>query len=154
MHKCEGKHIFQFIHFSFFVHAVSLSLYFAEFCYSLFQNYYAVYKVFKKSGPGPKNGEQYGAPFKEEDWVDDEFCDFNFVDKEKPAEKPNTDTTVTESENRHMTHLSLDDLDMFMIQLSNEPLLEFPEADPCANSLPQVSLFKGHLSIQDCWNYN
>ncbi|XP_023515323.1 NAC domain-containing protein 17-like [Cucurbita pepo subsp. pepo] len=101
------------------------------------KNYYAVYKVFKKSGPGPKNGEQYGAPFKEEDWVDDEFCDFNFDDKEKPAEKPNTDTTATESENRHMTHLSLDDLDMFMIQLSNEPLLEFPEADPCANSLPQ-----------------
>ncbi|KAH0683538.1 hypothetical protein KY289_021290 [Solanum tuberosum] len=36
------------------------------------QDYYALYKVFKKSGPGPKNGEQYGAPFREEDWVDDE----------------------------------------------------------------------------------
>ncbi|XP_016471465.1 NAC domain-containing protein 17 [Nicotiana tabacum] len=36
------------------------------------QDYYALYKVFKKSGPGPKNGEQYGAPFKEEDWADDE----------------------------------------------------------------------------------
>lgn len=29
-------------------------------------------KVFKKSGPGPKNGAQYGAPFKEEDWEDNE----------------------------------------------------------------------------------
>lgn len=37
-----------------------------------FQDYYALYKVFKKSGPGPKNGEQYGAPFVEEDWVDDD----------------------------------------------------------------------------------
>lgn len=37
------------------------------------QDYYAIYKMFKKSGPGPKNGEQYGAPFREEDWVDDEI---------------------------------------------------------------------------------
>lgn len=33
-------------------------------------------KVFKKSGPGPRNGAQYGAPFREEDWEDDfEICD-------------------------------------------------------------------------------
>ncbi|XP_055828679.1 NAC domain-containing protein 82-like isoform X2 [Solanum dulcamara] len=31
---------------------------------------YVLCKVFKKSGPGPKNGAQYGAPFKEEDWED------------------------------------------------------------------------------------
>lgn len=35
------------------------------------QDYFALYKVFKKSGPGPKNGEQYGAPFVEEEWADD-----------------------------------------------------------------------------------
>nr|AAM34769.1 nam-like protein 6 [Petunia x hybrida] len=35
-------------------------------------DYYALYKVFKKSGAGPKNGEQYGAPFREEDWDNDE----------------------------------------------------------------------------------
>uniref|UniRef100_A0A2P2K2F2 NAC domain-containing protein 69 isoform X1 n=1 Tax=Rhizophora mucronata TaxID=61149 RepID=A0A2P2K2F2_RHIMU len=40
-------------------------------------DYYALYKVYKKSGPGPKNGEQYGAPFKEEDWVDDDCTDDN-----------------------------------------------------------------------------
>uniref|UniRef100_A0A7N0TR06 NAC domain-containing protein n=1 Tax=Kalanchoe fedtschenkoi TaxID=63787 RepID=A0A7N0TR06_KALFE len=34
--------------------------------------YFALYKVYMKSGPGPKNGEQYGAPFKEEDWADEE----------------------------------------------------------------------------------
>nr|XP_043614439.1 NAC domain-containing protein 17-like [Erigeron canadensis] len=37
---------------------------------------YVLYKLFKKSGPGPKNGEQYGAPFVEEEWVnDDEYLD-------------------------------------------------------------------------------
>ncbi|CAK9174181.1 unnamed protein product [Ilex paraguariensis] len=36
------------------------------------QDYYALYKVYKKSGAGPKNGEQYGAHFKEENWPDDE----------------------------------------------------------------------------------
>ncbi|KAG4951531.1 hypothetical protein JHK85_045398 [Glycine max] len=40
-------------------------------------DYYALYKVYKKSGPGPKNGEQYGAPFNEEQWADDDIVDFN-----------------------------------------------------------------------------
>ncbi|CAH8309272.1 unnamed protein product [Eruca vesicaria subsp. sativa] len=35
------------------------------------KEYYALYKLFKKSGAGPKNGEDYGAPFQEEEWVDD-----------------------------------------------------------------------------------
>lgn len=29
-------------------------------------------RVFEKSGSGPKNGEQYGAPFLEEEWEDDD----------------------------------------------------------------------------------
>lgn len=29
-------------------------------------------RIFQKSGSGPKNGEQYGAPFIEEEWEDDE----------------------------------------------------------------------------------
>lgn len=28
--------------------------------------------LFKKDGPGPRNGAQYGAPFREEDWRDEE----------------------------------------------------------------------------------
>ncbi|CAH9096977.1 unnamed protein product, partial [Cuscuta europaea] len=36
-------------------------------------DYYVFYKLFKKSGPGPKNGQHYGAPFREEDWAGDEF---------------------------------------------------------------------------------
>uniref|UniRef100_A0A7N0TPJ3 NAC domain-containing protein n=1 Tax=Kalanchoe fedtschenkoi TaxID=63787 RepID=A0A7N0TPJ3_KALFE len=39
---------------------------------------FALYKVYKKSGPGPKNGEQYGAPFKEEDWDEEECTEVGF----------------------------------------------------------------------------
>ncbi|KAM0046376.1 putative transcription factor NAM family [Helianthus debilis subsp. tardiflorus] len=35
------------------------------------QDLYVLCKVFKKSGSGPKNGAQYGAPFNEEEWGDD-----------------------------------------------------------------------------------
>ncbi|CAI0396243.1 unnamed protein product [Linum tenue] len=51
------------------------------------KDYYALYKVYKKSGPGPKNGEQYGAPFREEDWVDDEKAVVSVP--EVPASKGN-----------------------------------------------------------------
>ncbi|CAJ1976864.1 unnamed protein product [Sphenostylis stenocarpa] len=48
------------------------------------KDYYALYKVYKKSGPGPKNGEQYGAPFNEQEWADDDVVDFNIhpIDQE------------------------------------------------------------------------
>ncbi|KAJ6419275.1 hypothetical protein OIU84_029396 [Salix udensis] len=36
------------------------------------QDGYVLCVVFKKDGPGPKNGAQYGAPFNEDEWDDDE----------------------------------------------------------------------------------
>lgn len=30
-------------------------------------------RIFQKSGSGPKNGEQYGAPFIEEEWADNNY---------------------------------------------------------------------------------
>ncbi|KAE8720581.1 NAC domain-containing protein 17 [Hibiscus syriacus] len=36
------------------------------------QDSYKLYVLFKKDGVGPRNGAQYGAPFKEEDWDDDD----------------------------------------------------------------------------------
>lgn len=41
-------------------------------------------RVFQKSGPGPKNGEKYGAPFVEEEWEEDEL---EIVPKEEAAEE-------------------------------------------------------------------
>ncbi|KAI5578424.1 hypothetical protein POPTR_008G031800v4 [Populus trichocarpa] len=36
------------------------------------QDAFVLCRIFQKSGTGPKNGEQYGAPFIEEEWDDDE----------------------------------------------------------------------------------
>ncbi|XP_010243196.1 PREDICTED: NAC domain-containing protein 53-like isoform X2 [Nelumbo nucifera] len=36
------------------------------------QDAYVLCRIFQKSGSGPKNGEQYGAPFIEEEWDDNE----------------------------------------------------------------------------------
>lgn len=41
-------------------------------------------RIFQKSGSGPKNGEQYGAPFVEEEWEDDEV---GIMPKEEAAEE-------------------------------------------------------------------
>ncbi|KAK9072069.1 hypothetical protein SSX86_008501 [Deinandra increscens subsp. villosa] len=38
------------------------------------QDTYVLCKIFKKSGSGPKNGQQYGAPFNEEDWEEDDLA--------------------------------------------------------------------------------
>ncbi|CAL9026247.1 unnamed protein product [Prunus brigantina] len=40
------------------------------------QDSYVICMIFQKDGPGPRNGAEYGAPFKEEDWTDDgaEIC--------------------------------------------------------------------------------
>ncbi|XP_038882500.1 NAC domain-containing protein 82 isoform X2 [Benincasa hispida] len=35
------------------------------------QDAYVLCVIFQKDGPGPRNGAQYGAPFKEEDWEED-----------------------------------------------------------------------------------
>ncbi|KAH6755788.1 hypothetical protein C2S53_009633 [Perilla frutescens var. hirtella] len=49
------------------------------------QDNYVLCKLFKKNGPGPKNGAQYGAPFNEADWDDDndedvsQNCPFSLV---------------------------------------------------------------------------
>ncbi|KAJ4715296.1 NAC domain-containing protein [Melia azedarach] len=39
------------------------------------QDAYVLCIVFQKEGPGPRNGAQYGAPFREEDWDDDDDDD-------------------------------------------------------------------------------
>ncbi|RWW15650.1 hypothetical protein GW17_00020498 [Ensete ventricosum] len=54
--------------------------------------------VFRKSGPGPKNGEQYGAPFREEEWVD-EAADESFKsqdDSELSRNQENIEAPITE----------------------------------------------------------
>ncbi|GAV72079.1 NAM domain-containing protein [Cephalotus follicularis] len=87
------------------------------------KDYYALYKVYKKSGPGPKNGEQYGAPFKEEDWVDDECAAVNgAVDYETPA-KQFVDVSPLDNERVNaQVWAQSNGMEEFMSQIADEPL--------------------------------
>lgn len=85
------------------------------------QDYYALYKVFKKSGKGPKNGEQYGAPFREEDWADDDCLTHNpLVDQEKCTEQVN-DVAPAESSRPDDLFEILADLEEHLKQIADEP---------------------------------
>ncbi|KAL8487011.1 hypothetical protein ACS0TY_023638 [Phlomoides rotata] len=83
------------------------------------KEHYALYKVYKKSGPGPKNGEQYGAPFREEDWSDDEVevqCPVELDIPVKQADK----TTQTVDCINHQS--SWEDLAEIMNRIADEPI--------------------------------
>ncbi|XP_028799924.1 NAC domain-containing protein 17 [Neltuma alba] len=103
------------------------------------KDYYALYKVFKKSGPGPKNGEQYGAPFVEEEWVDDDFVDFNVnsAGKEVPISQVDKGTTVdTVTGNGQVQPLFDDELDEILKKMMDEQVPDLPSLCP---ALPQVA---------------
>ncbi|KAF5725631.1 no apical meristem family protein [Tripterygium wilfordii] len=92
------------------------------------KDYYALYKVYKKSGPGPKNGEQYGAPFKEEDWNNDECQDvIDTVKTRVPVEQHNEVASVDNVKvNGHIEPLAIN-LEEFMKQIMDEPDLQQPQ---------------------------
>lgn len=54
----------------------------------ILQDAFVLCRIFRKSGSGPKNGEQYGAPFVEEEWEDDELA---MVPKQEYAEEATVD---------------------------------------------------------------
>lgn len=86
------------------------------------RDYYALYKVFKKSGAGPKNGEQYGAPFKEEEWDDDEYLDPNCSVDQKKSTNPVNDIQPTENPKPNVPfQYPKDDLEGFLNHIGNEP---------------------------------
>ncbi|EHA8590863.1 NAC domain-containing protein 82 [Cocos nucifera] len=58
------------------------------------QDRYVLCKIFQKSGPGPKLGEQYGAPFNEEDWEDDTIVENAFSFPCAPTSIPLDDHPV------------------------------------------------------------
>ncbi|PSS00022.1 NAC domain-containing protein [Actinidia chinensis var. chinensis] len=91
------------------------------------QDYYALYKAYKKSGPGPKNGEQYGAPFREEDWADDDTTIVNDRTKhETPVKQVNDIASVDNTRTNCQVQSAFNDFDEFMNQIANEPLLVQP----------------------------
>jgi len=93
---------------------------------------YALYKLFQKSGAGPKNGEQYGAPFREEDWLDD---DDEGVTADAAANSvPNTSNPPSTVEEHAITdrELPIEDLDELLSNFGND-LEEFSEAQPASS---------------------
>lgn len=88
------------------------------------QDYYALYKVFKKSGPGPKNGEQYGAPFNEEDWADDECVGTNLhVEQEKSGKNVNDVGLIDDPKPNDVLPPPIDGLEEFLKHIADEPSL-------------------------------
>lgn len=104
------------------------------------RDYYALYKVFKKSGPGPKNGEQYGAPFKEEDWADDEFTEMdNFIiNQDIPAMQVKGIVSVDSSEVNCQVQSPLNDIDDIRNQIIDNPALNKPPSADYTLTQPQV----------------
>ncbi|KAL0432749.1 UNVERIFIED_CONTAM: NAC domain-containing protein 17 [Sesamum latifolium] len=85
--------------------------------------YYALYKVYKKSGPGPKNGEQYGAPFREEDWADDGIEVQCLIEQENSVKQDSETSPINNTETVNCQHMSsLDDLEEIMNQIADEPI--------------------------------
>ncbi|XP_008796460.2 NAC domain-containing protein 17-like [Phoenix dactylifera] len=86
------------------------------------QDCYALYKVFRKSGPGPKNGEQYGAPFREEEWEDDgeNNSSRNQNSKEDTASEHPYSVSSAGMPGDEGSRLPMDFLEDFSLQLSNE----------------------------------
>ncbi|XP_034580202.1 uncharacterized protein [Setaria viridis] len=102
---------------------------------------YALYKLFQKSGAGPKNGEQYGAPFREEDWLDD---DEEGVTADASANSvPNTNNCPATVEEHAIAdrELPIEDLHELLSQIGNDQE-EFGEA-PLDFSTPATSHGQG-----------
>ncbi|XP_073144919.1 NAC domain-containing protein 17-like [Henckelia pumila] len=98
-------------------------------------DYYALCKVYKKSGPGPKNGEQYGAFFREEDWEEDNLEVQSIVELGNLVKKSNEITPVENPSTVNCQQQSLlDDLEEIMNQIEKEPL----PAD-CAHGMDQFA---------------
>lgn len=93
--------------------------------------------MYKKSGPGPKNGEQYGAPFKEEEW-EDHLVNFNTntVDGEVPISNLDEGTSVdTVTCNGQVQPLFDDEIDEILKKMMDEHVPDQPTPYP---ALPQV----------------
>lgn len=103
------------------------------------QDSYALYKVFRKSGPGPKNGEQYGAPFVEEEWEndgeDDSFRNQNSQGDTMPGHSPGGDTTGMLGDEGSM--LPMDDLEGLLLQMSDEQTI-IPQPSECSAHASEV----------------
>ncbi|KAM6561009.1 hypothetical protein CsatA_030248 [Cannabis sativa] len=93
------------------------------------------------SGLGPKNGEQYGAPFTEEEWNVD-CLDFNMsAIVETPVERVDGALSNFESQETIVdSQKSLsNEIEELLQQMTDEPLLDLPDVIDYANNTPPQS---------------
>ncbi|KZV28942.1 hypothetical protein F511_13737 [Dorcoceras hygrometricum] len=109
-------------------------------------DYYALYKLYKKSGPGPKNGEQYGAPFREEDWATDDL-DVNYQIDGDNSKKRVNDIVVNDDPKTVNCQPcpQPDELEEILNQLENDSVLVPPHSADFGYSLGQ---FLGEVENQ------
>nr|ALE20479.1 NAC transcription factor [Suaeda liaotungensis] len=92
-------------------------------------DYYVLYKLFKKSGRGPKNGEQYGAPFREEDWPEDDCPNQQLVNVSPTYSCMNAQEDCSVSDIGELLNDILDDLAPMPLNYQSAP---FPETNQSA----------------------
>lgn len=121
------------------------------------QDYYVLYKVFKKSGPGPKNGEQYGAPFKEEEWADDDCVSFSgFLDQDNIVKE--VDVSPINNNIVNGVQQDQDDIDDFLKKIADDPVFADetvfvqPHAVDCSYTLDEFITEKenGRILVNHC----
>uniref|UniRef100_A0A0E0M2V8 NAC domain-containing protein n=1 Tax=Oryza punctata TaxID=4537 RepID=A0A0E0M2V8_ORYPU len=100
---------------------------------------YALYKLFHKSGAGPKNGEQYGAPFREEDWLDDDDDDQLPAEVAVPAPATTSGRAATMEEHADR-ELQGGDLDGLLAQFGNDQERIEPWSDFSTHVTSQVQI--------------
>ncbi|ESQ33366.1 hypothetical protein EUTSA_v10007221mg [Eutrema salsugineum] len=104
------------------------------------KDYYALYKLFKKSGAGPKNGEEYGAPFQEEDWVDDDNEDGNEVAvPEEPVVRYEDPRRADGGRIFNPVNIRLDDIEELLREIPDAPGVPQRCINGLAASIPQVN---------------
>ncbi|GMH31615.1 hypothetical protein Nepgr_033459 [Nepenthes gracilis] len=102
-------------------------------------DYYALYKVFRKSGLGPKNGEQYGAPFREEDWPDDVNPGVNNkTDQENHVRQVTDVTSVDNYRVDAQLQAPFSDIEEFLDRLVDDNATEQPNVENYMRALAQA----------------
>ncbi|KAF8081683.1 hypothetical protein N665_0870s0005 [Sinapis alba] len=99
------------------------------------QDTYVLCVVFKKDGPGPRNGAQYGAPFKEEDWSDQELdTDVHATSNLAIFHRPNAETSVVVTPSQDPNKVC------FGGMISESCVSDFPPSTATTNSeLPHLN---------------
>lgn len=85
---------------------------------------------------GPKNGEQYGAPFREEDWLDDDEGELQL-----PVEAADPIPTTVASDRAGTVDEQIGDLEALLLQTGNDQINIGPPSD-LSTPVPSQVLFQ------------